>query len=203
MARTAPYQPLVLRILHGIIALFVIGALLTGFWVYNTYDGRWGQLTLPQIQDIQGIHGTLGLSFLIVLPAFALYSFHVGQKRLIQADVCKQVTRQIGKPIWWITMQRFTNTAMLLAGTFSVISGRMMLEEWLPSGELNHIWYYLHLSGWVVMVCCLALHLLMSAKVGGIPLLLSMLSIRYRPDDSPALWINTIRNWLRRHIISR
>jgi cytochrome b561 len=203
MARTAPYQPLVLRILHGIVALLVIGAILTGFWVYNTYDGRWGQLTLPQLPDIQGIHGTLGLSFLIVLPAFALYSFHVGQRRLIQADTCQQLTRQIGKPIWWITAQRVTNTAMLLAGTFSVISGRMMLEEWLPSGELNHIWYYLHLSGWVVMVCCLALHLLMSAKVGGVPLLLSMLSIRYRPDDSPALWSNTIRTWLRRNIISR
>jgi hypothetical protein len=55
-------------------------ALLTGFWVYNTFDHRWGGLVLqaPGNLDIQGIHGTIALTFLLVLPLFAVYSFRLG-----------------------------------------------------------------------------------------------------------------------------
>lgn len=197
MPRSKPYQPLLLRLLHGVSALIALLAIVTSFWVYNTYDGRFGQLPLPRIKDMIGIHGTFGLTFLIVMPAFALYSFHAGQKRLVQPDSFAKLT-QVGKPIWWYSLHRIVNTVMLLAATFALITGRMMKEEWLPAGELNHIWYYLHLTAWAVLVFCLAIHLLISAKVGGLPLIVSIFSLGYRPQDSPASWFQKIRSSLRR-----
>jgi Prokaryotic cytochrome b561 len=193
-----PYQPLPLRILHGLISLLAIAAILSGFAVYAIYDGRFGRLSIPPIPDIQGIHGTFGLFFLLVLPAFALYSFHAGHKRLIQPDVVQRLTQQVGKSVWWVALQRTTNTAMLLAATFSVISGRMMKEKWLPAGELKHIWYYLHLSAWAVLIVSLAIHLLLIIKVGGTPLLLSMVSTDRRPEDTPSQWFDALRRWLKR-----
>ncbi|AFZ22842.1 Cytochrome b(N-terminal)/b6/petB [Cylindrospermum stagnale PCC 7417] len=195
MSRSAPYQPLLLRILHGASGILVIGAIITGFLVYNTFDGRFGEIPLPKIEPIQDIHGTLGLFFLILLPVFALYSFHAGQKRLIQPDFLSQLT-QVNRSIWWVSLQRFTNTFMLIAAVFAVISGRMMKEEWLPTGELYHIWYSLHLTAWMMMVCCLAIHLLFSTKVGGATLLLSMYSWKFRPEDHPNRWYSRCRTWL-------
>ncbi|MBD2450785.1 cytochrome b/b6 domain-containing protein [Nostoc sp. FACHB-152] len=194
MPRSVPYQPLLLRMLHGVSGILAIAAIITGFLVYNTYDGRFGKIPFPQQGDIQGIHGTFALFFLIVLPAFALYSFHAGNKRLIQKNSWEQIS-QVGQPIWWVSLQRLANTLMLIASVFSVISGRMMKEEWLPAGEIHHIWYSLHITAWAVIVCCLAIHILMSTKVGGAPLLLSMFSWQVRPEDSPSNWVNRYRTW--------
>jgi hypothetical protein len=197
MTRSAPYQPLWLRILHGVSAILAIAAIITGFLVYNTYDRRFGSIAFLQLPESQDIHGTIALCFLLVLPAFALYSFHAGQKRLVQSDSLQQLS-QVGKPIWWVSLQRLANTLMLIAAILAVNSGRMMKEEWLPRREFYHIWYSLHLSAWVVMVCCVAIHLLMSAKVGGAPLLLSIFSWKFRPEDSPGQWSNRFRGWLSR-----
>lgn len=197
MPRFQPYQPLLLRLLHGVNALVALLAIVTSFLVYNTYDGRLLKLPLPAIKDIIGLHGTFGLTFLLVMPAFAIYSFHLGQKRLVQPDSFKKLA-QVGKPIWWYSLHRIVNTGMLIATTFAVVSGRMMKEEWLPAGELHHIWYALHLTAWVVLVSSLAIHLLMSFKVGGLPLWLSMLSTYYRPEDAPSTWFRKIRDLLRR-----
>ncbi|MDB9373401.1 cytochrome b/b6 domain-containing protein [Nodularia sphaerocarpa] len=194
MNRSAPYQPLLLRILHGISGILVIASIITGFLVYNTFDQRFGKIPIPQIDPIQDIHGTVGLFFLLLLPAFALYSFHAGEKRLLQPDSIQKLT-QVGKPIWWVSLQRIMNTLMLIASVLAVISGRMMKEEWLPIGELDHLWYYFHLIAWVIMLCCLAIHVLMSAKVGGAPLLLSMLSGKFRPEDNPRNWYSRLRIW--------
>ncbi|PPS45921.1 cytochrome b/b6 domain-containing protein [Chroococcidiopsis sp. TS-821] len=194
MKSTQPYQPLLLRILHGLTALFLIAAILTAYWTYDTYDGRWGRISLPTFREIEGIHGTFGLYTLLIFPAFVIYAFHRGQKRLIQPDSCTKLT-QVGKPIWWYTLNRFTNTFALLALTFALFSGKMMDSGWLPRGELNHGWYYAHLIAWVVMVSAIALHLLMNARVGGVPLLLSMLNWRFRDKDSPRLWANHLTQW--------
>ena len=70
-----------------------------------------------------------------------------------------------------------------------------MDEPWLPKGELNHARYYAHLVGWVMMVGAIALHLLMNAKVGGAPLLLSMLHWEFRDKDSPKLWSAHLSQW--------
>lgn len=194
MTSSRPYQPFLLRLLHNANALLVIGAIVTGYWVYNTYDGRFGKLPLPAIPDIIGLHGTFGLWFFLIIPAFALYSFHAGRRRLIQPDTFQQLS-QLNKSIGQYSLHRIVNTLMLLAATIALVSGRMMQEAWLPAGQLNHAWYALHLLGWLVMVICLAAHLLTSAKVGGLPLLTAMLAVRFRPEESPALWGKRIRDW--------
>jgi hypothetical protein len=194
MKGTQPYQPLLLRMLHGLTALFGIAAILTALWTYDTYDGRWGRIPLPTYREIEGIHGTFGLWTLLFFPAFVLYSFHRGHKRLVQPDSAARLA-QVGKPIWWYTLNRFCNTGALLALCFSLFSGKMMDSTWLPKGELNHFWYYAHLTGWVMMVGAIALHLLMNAKVGGAPLLLSMFNWRFRKQDSPTLWPGHSRQW--------
>jgi hypothetical protein len=194
MTRSAPYQPLLLRILHGVSGVLAVAAIITGFLVYNTFDKRFGKLPIPKIDPIQDIHGTAGLFFLLLLPAFALYSFHAGERRLLQADSIEKLS-QFNKPIWWVSLQRLANTLMLIASVLAVVSGRMMKEEWLPIGELDHIWYYFHLLAWVIVVCCLAIHLLMSAKVGGVPLLLSIFSWKFRQEDSPKNWVSRLRGW--------
>lgn len=193
MPKIIPYQPLILRLLHSISGLLAIAALMTGFLVYNTYDGRFGAITLPTLPDIQGIHGTFGLFFLLSFPALAIYSFYWGSRRLLFADFWPRLTHQIGRPGWWVNLQRLTNTGILLAATFAVATGRMMQEAWLPAGEVYHIWYRLHLTAWLLLLLSLIAHIAMSLKVGGVPLLLSMAQWRYRPEESPALWIGYIR----------
>ncbi|AFZ11422.1 hypothetical protein Cri9333_0454 [Crinalium epipsammum PCC 9333] len=158
MKSTQPYQPLLLRILHGFTGLFLVAAILTAFWTYDTYDGRWGRIPLPTYRDIEGVHGTFGLYTLLIFPFFVLYAFHRGQRRLIQPDSLAKLS-SFGKPIWWYTLNRFTNTFALIALTFAVFSGKMMDETWLPKGELNHAWYYAHLIAWVIMAIAIALHL--------------------------------------------
>ncbi len=194
MKFSQPYQPLLLRILHGLTGLFLIAAIMTAFWTYDTFDGRWGRIPLPRYTEIESLHGTFGLYTLLIFPIFVVYAFHRGQKRLLQLDSLAKLT-EVGRPIWWYTLNRITNTVTILALTFALFSGKMMNEKWLPKGELNHTWYYAHLIAWVVMVICIALHLLINAKVGGLPLLLSMLNWRFRAKDSPALWSTHIAAW--------
>lgn len=194
MKSTQPYQPFLLRVLHGLTGLFLIAAILTAFWTYNTYDGRWGRIPLPSYREIEGIHGTFGLYTLLIFPAFVVYAFRRGQRRLVQPDSLAKLAEP-GKPIWWYTVNRLTNTFTLLPLTFALFSGKMMDDTWLPKGELNHAWYYAHLVAWVIMVMAIALHLLMNAKVGGAPLLLSMLNWKFREPDSPKLWASHLSEW--------
>ncbi|AFY59339.1 cytochrome b/b6 domain-containing protein [Synechococcus sp. PCC 6312] len=183
-----PYQPALLRILHGLITALVIFALVSGFWVYNTYDHRWGQLPLPNLEDIQGIHGTGALTFLIVLPLFAIYSFHWGYRRLVQPQSWQQL-QKVGQPSSWVALQKILNSVMLLAATFAAITGRLMQEEWLPRGELNH-WAYLgHLLAWLVMLVVLVLHIGLGVKVGGVPLVVAMFQLKVRASDHPKTWL--------------
>lgn len=195
-----PYQPLLLRILHGLTGLSAILAIITAFWTYDTYDGRWGRISLPKFAEIEGIHGTFGLWTLLIFPLFVVYAFNRGKKKLIQSDSFSQLT-QFGKPIWWYTLHRLVNTLSILSLTFAVFSGKMMDEKWLPEGELDRGWYYAHLISWLTLVICLALHLLMNIRVGGIPLILSMFNWQFRERDSPTLWRNNfdifiVKRWL-------
>lgn len=188
MSRTAPYQPVLLRLLHSAIALLVFASLITGFMVYDRFDKRFGTLNIPIISNTQGIHGTIAFAFLCFLPIFAIYCFHIGDRRLIQKESFQQL-QEVGKPIWWISLQRFANSLLLLSATFAVITGRMMQDEWLPSKEFDRAWYIGHLIGWLLMVVSIAIHLLMSAKVGGVPLLLSIYNWKMRPEDMPKFWL--------------
>jgi Prokaryotic cytochrome b561 len=194
MAQAKPYQPLALRLLHGVIAALIMLAIITGVLIYGVYDGRIGHLPIPTIPRIMGIHKLFGRAFLLIMPFFALYSFHAGRRRLIQSDSIQQMST-MGKPIWWYSLHRIVNTMLLLGASFALVSGREMDEGWMSRGELTHLWYTLHLLSWAVMVICLATHLLMSARIGGVPLLLSMINIKYRPYDNPSVLLQTLQSW--------
>lgn len=189
-----PYQPFLFRFLHGLTSICLLLAIVSAFWTYNVYDGRWGRLPLPDYPAIEGIHGTFGLYTLLIFPAFVRYAFAKGRQRLVQSDSVAAIA-QVNKPIWWYTLNRFANTLVLVALTFAVFSGKMMDSTWLPSGELDHRWYAVHLSAWVVMVVAIALHVLLNARVGGLPLLRSMWHRNIRPDDSPRLWKAQVVAW--------
>ena len=195
MKPTRLYQPFLLRLLHGLTGLFLILAVLSAFWTYNTYDGRWGTIPLPSYKAIEGVHGTFGLYTLLIFPAFVVYAFNRGKHRLVESKSLSKLTHQIGRPAWWYILSRFCNTFTLIALTFALFSGKMMDETWLPTGELEHFWYYGHLVSWVVVVVAIALHLLMNAKIGGTPFLLSMMTWKFRAQDSPRLWKNHIAAW--------
>jgi hypothetical protein len=192
---SSPYQPLLLRVIHNLQGLFVILAIITAFWTYNTYDGRWGKIFLPDWQEIEGIHGTFGLFSLLIFPLFVIYVFHRGEKKLIQSNSLKQL-KLFNKPIWWYTLHRYINTFNIFALTFAVFTGKMMDENWLPKRELNHLWYTLHLLSWLVIVLAITLHILMSVKIGGYPLILSMImNYGARDKDNPKLWIENRQSW--------
>lgn len=195
MAQAKPYQPLALRLLHGAIAALIMIAIVTGIVIYNVYDGRIGHLPIPIIPRIMGIHKLFGRAFLLIMPFFALYSFHAGRRRLIQSDSIQQMSA-IGRPIWWYSLHRVVNTMLLLGASFALVSGREMDEGWMSRGELTHLWYTLHLFSWAVMTVCLATHLLMSIRIGGVPLLLSMIHIKYRSYDRPVVLLQAVRSWL-------
>ncbi len=187
MSRVQPYQPLLLRLLHGVNGFLILAAIVTGALVYNRFDGRWGKLDLTVSPVIIDIHGTIGLILLFIFAVFALYSFYFGKQRLIQDNVGDQL-RQVNRPQWWNALQRILNTLMLIAVTFSLLTGRFMKEDWLKDRDLNHLAYTLHLSGWVVLVLGIVLHVLLGLKVGGMPLILSMYSPEYRGTREAWPW---------------
>ncbi|AKG23167.1 cytochrome b/b6 domain-containing protein [Calothrix sp. 336/3] len=194
-----PYQPLLLRLTHGLNGVLIIGAMISGFLVYDSWDRRFGGLGLTKLnRDLIDIHGTFGffISF-VSLPIFLIYCWKAGRNRLLQGNTFNQLA-SFGTPGWWNSIQRIANTLMLLAAIFAVISGKFQDENWLPRQEFQHSWYYVHLMAWVTIVFCLIIHLVMSLKVGGIPLLLSMVNNKYRPQDNPRLWRDKIINWFRR-----
>lgn len=197
MPATKPYQPLLLRLFHNVTALLILGAALTGFLVYDSWDRRWGGLGLSTAnRSYIDIHGTFGwfLSF-IVLPIFVIYCLNAGRKKLIQGNALTQLTQQVGKPIWWVNAQRLTNTLMLVASILAVLSGKFQDENWLPQGQKDHVWYYVHLLGWCGVIGAIALHFLLSAKVGGLPLLLSIIDTQFRPEEHPKHWPHQLQQW--------
>lgn len=197
MPPTKPYQPLILRLLHSITALLVISAAITGFLVYDSWDGRFGRLLITfKNRELIDIHGTFGFFLLPLLILLTIYSIRVGYRRLIQADSFSKL-KEVCQPIWWYTLQRFANSLMLISSLFALFSGKFQDENWLPQGQLNQPWYYVHLLAWCGVVMALGLHLLMSVKIGGIPLLVSMFDTKISPDDSPKLWPEKVKNWLR------
>lgn len=198
MFRQIPYQPLLLRILHSVNGFLVIGALVTGFLVYDSYDGRFGGLGLTkENRALIDIHGTFGFFlFFVILPLFLAYCLIKGKKRLIQLNQIKDLTKQINQPKWWYNLHRFVNSLALVSVSLAAISGKFQSEDWLPNKELNHLAYYVHLLAWLLLLISVLIHGLMVAKVGGIPLIISMYNIKYKPEDSPHLWWGNLKVWL-------
>lgn len=102
-AMNRPYQPSLLRLLHGSSVLLALAAWLSGLVVYTRHDGRWGRPPLTLSGDWIDIHGTIGVLLWPVALLFALYALSLGLRRLRQP----------------------ANAAALLALALAVGTGRM------------------------------------------------------------------------------
>lgn len=168
MAR--PYQPSLLRLLHGGTALLVFAAWASGLVVYSRFDGRWGRLPFTPPGEWIDIHGTAGVVLLVVAVLFGLYALTLGWRRL----------------------RRPANLLPLLALALAVGSGKLMQEDWLREGELSHAVYSVHLLAWLALGLAVLSHLGSLWQLGGPPLLRSMLSLRARVGDLPGDWPSQI-----------
>jgi Ni,Fe-hydrogenase I cytochrome b subunit len=198
MSAKAPYQPSLLRLLHGISGLALLIATATGYWIYDQFDGRWGRIGLPQLDSIMDWHHDIAGKAILIFILFGLYSLTLGRHKLIQQSSLKHLT-QINTPIWWQGLHRLVNTTLLGAIVLAVISGREMQGNWLVTGDYQHGVYFVHLAAWGTIVLGLILHLLMNLKIGGIPLLLSIFSLKLRPHDTPKHWPQQIQTIWKRH----
>ncbi len=161
-----PYQPSLLRLLHGLTAALLPLAWLSGLVVYSRYDGRWGRLPVALPGDWIDLHGSIGVALWPVALLFGLYALSIGRWRL----------RQLG------------NALPLLALGLAVGSGKAMQEDWLRQGQLHHLAYHLHLLAWVLLALAVPLHLLALGRRGGVALAGSMLSLSLRSNDQPRDW---------------
>ncbi|KEF41660.1 MAG: hypothetical protein ER33_10325 [Cyanobium sp. CACIAM 14] len=174
MAR--PYQPSLLRALHGATALLVPLAWLSGLLIYSRYDGRWGRLPWTPGGNWIDIHGTLGVLLWPLALLFALYAISLGRRRLHQP----------------------ANAVALGALAVALISGKLMEEDWLRDGQLQHGVYGLHLLAWLAIALAVLWHLGAVLARGGLPLARSMLSLRLRQGDRPGDWPRQLLEHLRR-----
>ena len=198
MSKTQPYQPFLLRLFHSINALLVIACVITGFLVYDSWDGRFGKVGLTiKNRSLIDIHGTFAFALFFVFLGFIIVSIKLGRNRLVKSDDWQKLTNNVGKNIWWYRLHRVVNTTILFSAILSIGSGKLQDENWLPNDEMYHFWYSLHLISWLIMLLAIATHLLMSAKVGGYPLILSMFNAKYLPQESPKLWQEKIMAWLK------
>jgi hypothetical protein len=170
-----PYQPSLLRLLHGATALLVPLAWLTGLLVYSADDGRFGRLPFTLPGEWIDIHGTVGVLLWPVALLFGLYALSAGRVRLRQP----------------------ANALALLALGLAVGSGKLMDEDWLRDGQLQHLVYSVHLLAWLLIGLAVTLHLAAVLQRGGWPLARSMASVQVRPGDLPGNWVDQIRRSFR------
>lgn len=188
MARTQPYQPLILRLLHASQGFLAILGILTGYWLLNTWDPQFGGLPLPLAPESAiEWHEDIGGVFSGAIAIFIVYSLWAGRRRLIQPKSIKHLTN-IGKPAWWYALHRITNTALLIFASLAVISGDDLGHNVLENGVFSDWGYTLHVLSWLGLLLGTFLHIVLSVKVGGVPLLLSIVSFKIRPKDHPRHW---------------
>ncbi len=196
MSRPRPYQTLIFRSLHAGQGILALLGVLTGYWLLNTWDPQVGGLPFPAAPAaVVDLHDEIGGLFTSALWVFVVYSLWAGRRRLVQGKSLTQLTN-IGKPIWWYTLHRIVNTGLLILGGLVVISGEELDDEAMVQGIFSDWAYSLHVFAWLGIVALTVLHVLLSFKVGGIPLLLSVVSVKVRPKDWPSYWPQRLWNWL-------
>ncbi len=198
MSAKAPYQPSLLRLLHGISGLALLLATATGYWIYDQFDGRWGRIGLPKIDSIMDWHHDIAGKAILLFLLFGLYSLTLGRHRLIQLANLPHLT-QINTPRWWQALHRLVNTSLLGAIVLAVLSGREMQGGWLVTGDYQQVVYSVHLAAWGTIGLGFLLHLLMNLKIGGSPMLLSIFTPKIRPNDTPKHWFSQIQKIWKRH----
>ncbi|MFQ6538300.1 MULTISPECIES: cytochrome b/b6 domain-containing protein [Aphanothece] len=176
MPPVSPYQPSLLRLLHGAMVVLVPLCWLSGFVVYSNQDGRWGRLAWVIPGEWIDIHGTFGVLLWPLALLFALYALSLGRSRLRQA----------------------ANAAALIALVLAVGSGKLMNEAWLRSGQLDHLVYGAHLTAWLLIAAVVIWHLTAVLRRGGRALASSMLQLQVRANDQPRHWPSQVKTWFQR-----
>ena len=197
MPKSRPYQPLIFRGLHAFNGVSVLASMVTGFWMYNTWDHRFGQLPLPAADNqLLGIHHQIGEAVSAFFAVFLLYSLFAGRRRLLQTKSLRQLPH-LDKPSGQYALHRVINTALLGMLILSMISARQFGgAKALMNAEWDNVWYNLHVFAWASMVVLVTLHLVASFKVGGLPLWQSVVDWHVRAKDSPTRWPQRLKRWL-------
>ena len=100
MSKTQPYQPFLLRLFHGINALLVIACVITGFLVYDSWDGRFGKVGLTiKNRSLIDVHGTFAFVLFFVFLGFLIVSIKLGRSRLVKSDDWQKLTNNVGKNV--------------------------------------------------------------------------------------------------------
>lgn len=171
-----PYQPSLLRVLHGATAVLVAIGWITGLLLLGSFDDRWGRLPFTLDGEWIELHGRGGLLLALVLLLFVTYALTLGAGRL----------------------RRFANSLPLLALVLAVGSGLQMESEWLVNHATTPLPYALHLTAWLLLAVSVPIHLIAAVRRGGWPLAVSMLSLRLLPRDGPLHWSGQLLRYLRR-----
>jgi hypothetical protein len=171
-----PYQPSLLRVLHGATGLLVAIGWITGLLLLGGFDGRWGRLPFSLDGEWIELHGRVGLLLALVLLLFVPYALTLGAGRL----------------------RRFANSLPLLALVLAVGSGLQMETEFLLNHASTPLPYALHLTAWLLLAVSVPLHLIAAVRRGGWPLAASMLSLRLLPHDGPLHWPGQLLRYVRR-----
>ena len=192
MARTQPYQSLIFRLLHAGQGILAVLGMLTGYWLLNTWDPRFGGLPFPRATaSAIHWHENIGGVFSGAIAIFILHSLWAGRRRLIQPRSFKQLTRggnHVGKPAWWYALHCLVNTSLLIFGSLAVMSGDDLGQTVMENGVFSDGGYALHVLSWLGLLLGTLLHILLSIKVGGVPLVLSVASFKVRAKDHPRHW---------------
>jgi hypothetical protein len=172
----APYQPSLLRVLHGASAVLVTIGWITGLLLLGSFDGRLGRLPFPLDGEWIEWHGRVGLLLALVLLLFVPYALTLGAGRL----------------------RRFANSLPLLALLLAVVSGLQMESEFLVNHATTPPPYALHLTAWLLLAVSVPIHLIGAVRRGGWPLAASMLSLQLRTHDGPLHWPGQLLSYVRR-----
>jgi hypothetical protein len=176
LVMAVPYQPSLLRLLHGGTALVVGLAWSTGLLLLGCFDGRWGRFPFQIDGDWIEFHGHIGVVLAGVLLLFVPYALTLGAGRL----------------------RRPANSFPLLVLGLAVGSGLQMQTDWLVDHRITPLPYALHLTAWLLLAVSVPLHVIGAVRRGGWPLAASMLSLLLKPLDAPSDWPGQVLRYIRR-----
>ncbi|MEL6815168.1 MAG: cytochrome b/b6 domain-containing protein [Cyanobacteria bacterium J06598_3] len=196
MPKSRPYQPLIFRLIHALHGCLVLASVTTGFWMYNTWDHRLVKLPLPEAEtNLLSIHHQIGEILTPFVAIFLLYSLVAGRRRLIQPKSIPQLAKPT-KPAGQYALHRLVNTGLLGMLLLSMVSARQFGgAKALIQGEWDNTWYNLHVFAWGSIVVLVCAHIMLALKVGGLPLVQSMIATQIRAKDQPAQWPQRLSTW--------
>ena len=67
-------------------------------------------------------------------------------------------------------------------------SGKLMQEDWLRTGQLDHLAYHLHLLAWMLITGAVIWHVASVLRRGGVRFAASMAQLHMRDNDGPRSW---------------